>query len=101
MQGSKRVLSLEEKGSLRLEKENTVSWPVFLPEEVPHMAVPAKLDELQLRNTIESQADGAEFRNGRRLPHNSGKINTPDKIRVTKPAIRAVKPAPTRSKAPR
>ena len=37
------------------------------------MAVPAKLDELHLRNTAESRADDAESRNGRRLPHNSGR----------------------------
>ncbi len=34
-------------------------------------AVPAKLDELHLRNTTELWADDAESRNGRRLPHNS------------------------------
>ena len=38
------------------------------------MTVPAKLDELHSRNTPESRADGAESRNGRRLPHNSGYI---------------------------
>ncbi len=36
------------------------------------MAVPAKLDELHLRNMAETRADDAESRNGRRLPHNSG-----------------------------
>ncbi len=65
------ALILEEKGSLRPEKEKTTSWPVFWPEEVPHMAVPAKLDELHLRNAAESWAEGAEFSNRRRLPHNS------------------------------
>ncbi len=38
------------------------------------MAVPAKLDELHLRNKAESWADDEESRNGRRLPHNSGFI---------------------------
>ena len=66
------MLSPEEKGSLRPEMENAASWPVFWPEGVSHMAVPAKLDELHSRKTAESWADGAEFRNRRRLPHNSG-----------------------------
>ena len=66
------VLGLEEEGSLRPEKVNTASWPVFWPEEMPHMAVPAKLDELHLRNMTELSADDAKSRNGRRLPHNSG-----------------------------
>ena len=48
--GQQAVLSQERKGSLRPEKENAASWPVFWPEEVPHMAVPAKLDELHLKN---------------------------------------------------
>ncbi len=70
--GQQAVLGLEEKGSLRPEKENTASWPVFFPEEVSHMAVPAILVELHLRNTTESLADDAESRYERRLPHNSG-----------------------------
>ena len=70
--GLQAVLSQEEKGSLRPEMGKTASWHVFLPEEVSHMAVPAKLDELHLRNTTELWADDAESRNGRRLPHNSG-----------------------------
>ena len=55
------ALILEEKGSLRPEKEKTTSWPVFWPEEVPHMAVPAKLDELHLRNAAELWADDANL----------------------------------------
>ncbi len=47
---------------------------MFLPEEVSHMAVPAILDVLHLRNTAEFWADSAESRNGRRMPHNSGLI---------------------------
>ncbi len=70
--GLQAVLSQEEKGSLRPEKENAASWPVFLPEEVSHMAVPAILDELHLRNTAELWVNSAESRNGRRMPHNSG-----------------------------
>jgi len=61
-----------KEGVLRPEKENAASWPVFWPEEVSYMAVPAKLDELHLRNMTELWADGAESKNGRRLPHNSG-----------------------------
>jgi hypothetical protein len=66
------ALILEEKGSLRPEKEKTTSWPVFWPEEASHMAVPAKLDELHLRNAAELWADDAESKNGRRVLHNSG-----------------------------
>jgi len=65
-------LILEEKGALRPEMEK-VAFPLgFRKEEVPHMAVPAKLDELHLRNMAESWADDAESRNEWRLPHNSG-----------------------------
>ena len=71
--GQQTALSQEEKGSLRPEKENAASWPVFLPEDVSHMAVPPILDELHLRNTAELWADSAESRNERRMPHNSGK----------------------------
>ncbi len=47
--GSKRVLSLEEKGSLRPEM-GKVAFPLgFRKEEVPHMAVSAKLDEITTR----------------------------------------------------
>ncbi len=72
MPGFKRVLSLEEKGSLRPEMGNAAFPLGFRKEEMPHMAVPTKLDELHLRNTTESWADDVESRNGRRLPHNSG-----------------------------
>ncbi len=58
--------------TLRPGKENAASWPVFWTEGVSYMVVPAKLDELHLRNTTELWADDAESRNGRRLPHNSG-----------------------------
>jgi hypothetical protein len=68
--GQQAVLSQEKKGSLRPEKENTASWPVLCLEEVSHMAGSAKLDELHLRKTAKSWADNAEYRNGRRLPHN-------------------------------
>jgi hypothetical protein len=68
--GLAEVLSQEERGSLSPEKENTASWPVFWLEEVSHMAGSAKLDELHLRKTAKSWADNAEYRNGRRLPHN-------------------------------
>ncbi len=70
--GLAEVLSQEQRGSLSPEKENTASWPVFWLEEVSHMAVPAKLDELHLRNMAESWADSAESGYGRRLLHNSG-----------------------------
>ncbi len=70
--GQQAVLGPEEKESLRPEKGNAASWPVFWPEEVSYMAVPAKLDELHSRKTAESWADGAESGNWRRLPHNSG-----------------------------
>jgi hypothetical protein len=49
-EGLQAASGQEEKGALRPEKENTASWPVFWPEEVSHMAVPAKLDELHLKN---------------------------------------------------
>ncbi len=75
--GLHAVLSLEEKGSLRPEKENAAFPLGFRKEEVPHVAVPAKLDELHLRNMAESWADSAESGYGRRLPHNSGAIQTP------------------------
>ena len=68
--GLEAVLSPEEKESLRPEKENAISWFVFWPEELFLMAVSANYDEPHLRNTAESWADNAEFRNGRRLPHN-------------------------------
>ena len=74
MRGRKRVLSLEEKGSLRPEMGKAAFPLGFRKEEVPHMAVLAKLDELHLRNTVKSWADGAESRNGRRLPHNSDSL---------------------------
>ena len=63
-EGLQAVLSPEEKGSLRSEMENIASWPVFWLEEVYHMAVLAKLDELYSRNTDESWAYRAESRNG-------------------------------------
>jgi hypothetical protein len=66
------VLGLEEKGSLRPEKGKAAFPLEFRKEEVPHMAVPAKLGELHLRNMTELWADSAESKNGRRLPHNSG-----------------------------
>ena len=59
------ALILEEKGSLRPEKENAASCPVFWPEEMSQIVASAKLDEPHSRNTAESWADGAESRNGR------------------------------------
>ena len=70
--GLQAVLGPEEKGSLRPEMEKAAFSLGFRKEEVSHMAVSANLDEPHLRNTAESWADSAEFRNGRRLPHNSG-----------------------------
>jgi hypothetical protein len=72
MRGCKRLFSLEDKGSLYPEMGKAAFPLGFQKEEVSHMAVPAKLDELHLRNKAESWADDAESRNGRRLPHNSG-----------------------------
>jgi hypothetical protein len=37
-------LNLERKVALRPEKENAAFWTVIWPEEVPHMAVFAKLN---------------------------------------------------------
>ena len=73
--GLPAVLGLEEKGSMRPELGNAASWPVFWPEGVSHMAVSVKLDEQQFRKAVESWADSAEYRNWRRLPHNSGFIS--------------------------
>ncbi len=71
MDGDTLQVSRRER-ALHPEKENATSWPVFWPEEMSCMEVPAKLNELHLRNTADSWADDAESRNGRRLPHNSG-----------------------------
>ena len=65
-------LAIRHRQALRPEK-NAVSWPMVWPEEVSQMAVSANLDELHLRNTAESWADSAKFRN-RLLQHNPGRI---------------------------
>ncbi len=70
--GLQVVLGLEEKGSLRPEMGKAAFPLGFRKEEVPHMVVPAKLDELHLRNMAEAWADSAESGYGRRLLHNSG-----------------------------
>jgi hypothetical protein len=70
--GLQAVLDPEEKGSLRPEMGKAAFPLGFRKEEVPHMMIPTKLDELHLRNMAELWADGAESRNGRRLLHNSG-----------------------------
>jgi len=46
MRASKQVLSQEGKGSLRPEMGEAAFPLRFRKKEVPHMAVPAKLDEL-------------------------------------------------------
>ncbi len=66
-----QVLGPEEKGSLRPEMGKAAFPLGFRTEDMPHMAVPAKLDELHLRNTTELWANNAESRKVRRLPHNS------------------------------
>jgi hypothetical protein len=54
-------LSLEEKGVMWPEMGKAAFPLGFQKEEAPHMEVPAKLDELHLRNTAESWADDANL----------------------------------------
>ena len=59
--GQHAVLGLGEKGSLCPEMGKAAFPLRFRKEEVPHIAVPAKLDELHLRNLAESWADDANI----------------------------------------
>ena len=71
-EGPQAVLSQVEKGLLRPEMGKAAFPLGFRKEEMSHVAVPAKLDELHLRNMPELRADGAESGNRRCLPHNFG-----------------------------
>ena len=55
---------MEREGALQPKKENTASWPVLWPEEVPHMAVPAKLEEFHTGNAIGIVSDRRGIRAG-------------------------------------
>ena len=60
-EGPQEVLGPEERGAFCSEMGKAAFPLGFRKEEMPHVAVPAKLDELHLRNTTESRADGANL----------------------------------------